>query len=71
MAISNKKTGQQIGNLSTSSNKSHVNPSKEMYKIISEADENSLTMVHNHPKNPLPLLEILLVVITTKQLVKC
>ena len=34
MAISNKKTGQQIGNLSTSSNKSHVNPSKEMYKII-------------------------------------
>lgn len=54
MAISNKKTGQQIGNLSTSSNKSHVNPSKEMYKIISEADENSLTMVHNHPKKSPP-----------------
>lgn len=54
MAILNKKTGQQIGNLSTSSNKSHVNPSKEMYKIISEADENSLTMVHNHPKKSPP-----------------
>lgn len=54
IAISNKKTGQQIGNLSTSSNKSHVNPSKEMYKIISEADENSLTMVHNHPKKSPP-----------------
>lgn len=54
IAISNKKTGQQIGNLLTSSNKSHVNPSKEMYKIISEADENSLTMVHNHPKKSPP-----------------
>lgn len=54
IAISNKKIGQQIGNLSTSSNKSHVNPSKEMYKIISEADENSLTMVHNHPKKSPP-----------------
>ena len=49
MAISNRKTGGIMGSLSTSGNNAHVDPSEEMYKLMSESAENSLTMVHNHP----------------------
>ena len=38
-----------MGSLSTSGNNAHVDPSEEMYKLMSESAENSLTMVHNHP----------------------
>lgn len=54
IAISNKKTGAQIGDISTSSNKSHVDPSDEMFRILSKSPENSLTLVHNHPKKTPP-----------------
>lgn len=49
MAISNRKTGGIMGSLSTSGNNAHVDPSEEMYKLMSKSAENSLTMVHNHP----------------------
>lgn len=50
LSLNDTKTGKQLFSLFSSGNKNYVEPSKKAIQYIENAQKDSITSVHNHPK---------------------